>query len=325
MELGFWKKQDKLIIVTAPMSGVSDQAFRLMLAKYGKPDVFWTEFVSTEGLFSRGKNFCLKVLKFSKKEKPIVAQLFGSEPIYFEKSARLMQKLGFDGIDINMGCPDRSIENKGAGAALIKSPSLAREIIRATKRGAGNLPVSVKTRIGYKKNEIKEWISEILKEQPAVLTVHFRARNDTYATDANWILAKEVLKLRDKYSPQTLIFGNGDIKSLSQAKKLAKDMGVDGVMVGRGLIGNPWFFSDKKPSVEERLKAILEHSKVFSRLGGIPPEAGDKRFESLKKHFHAYTKDFRGAKELRNALMRVKNTKEAERALKNFQKKTLNC
>ncbi|MFA6190413.1 MAG: tRNA-dihydrouridine synthase [Candidatus Staskawiczbacteria bacterium] len=339
MELGFWKKLKKPIMVMAPMSGVTDEAFRLMLLKYGRPNVFWTEFASAEGLLHpRGRKFCMKVLEFSRKEKPIVAQLFGSDPLCFEKSACLMQELGFDGIDINMGCPDRAIENKGAGAALIKSPSLAREIIRATKRGAlrgaqgkqVSMPVSVKTRIGYNKNQIKEWIPEILKEQPAVLTVHFRTRNDTYATSANWELAKEILKLRDKYSPETLIIGNGDVKSLKQAKKMAKDLNLDGIMIGRALIGDPWFFAPRSlgevgfPSVKERLKAIIEHAEIFDKLHKDEKVINGhyKRFESLKKHFHAYTKGFYGAKDLRDQLMKVKNTKEARKVIKNFQKKS---
>ena len=305
-------------MVIAPMSGVTDEAFRLMFLKYGKPDVFWTEFVSAEGLFSRGEKFCKKIIKFNPAEKPIVAQLFGSDPVYFEKAAKLAVELGFDGVDINMGCPDRAIEKKGAGAVLILSPELAVEIIRATKKGAGQMPVSVKTRIGYETNQIAEWIPVILKEKPAVLTVHFRTRNDTYASPAKWKLAKEIVKLRDKFSPETLVFGNGDVKTFEQAKKLAKENRLDGIMVGRAVVGDPWFFSGRIPDVAERLNAVIEHAEIFSRLSGTPPEAGDKRFESLKKHFHAYTKGFVGAKDLRDQLMKTKNTQEVKIIINNF-------
>ena len=326
MELGFWKKlknpacAGRPIMVIAPMSGVTDEAFRLMFLKYGRPDVFWTEFVSADGLFSRGKKFCIKILDFDKAEKPIVAQLFGSEPEYFEKAAKLVAELGFDGVDINMGCPDRAIEKKGGGSALIKTPQLAGEIIRAAKKGAGKIPVSVKTRIGYDKNEITEWIPAILAEKPAVLTVHFRTRNHTYATKANWKLAKEVVKLRDKYSPETLILGNGDVKSFAEAKKLAKENNLDGIMVGRSVVGDPWFFSEKNPSDLERLIAVVEHAEIFDELHKEDPVKNGhyKRFESLKKHFHAYVKGFNGAKELRDQLMKVKNTKEVRERINEF-------
>ena len=297
----------------APMSGVTDQAFRLMFAKYGKPDVFWTEFVSVDGLFSRGREFCLKLLKHSKKEKPIVAQIFGSNPENFEKTASLIHKLGFNGIDINMGCPDVNIEKRGGGAALIKNPTLAKEIIRATKKGAMGLPVSVKTRIGYDKNEISTWIPALLEENIAVLTVHFRTKKEMYLAKAHWELAKEIVKLRDKYAPETLIIGNGDVKTLAEAKELVKKTGLDGIMIGRAVLGNPWFFSNHLPTTKEKLKAIVEHSKLFDK--------SHRPFETIKKHFHAYTKDFRGAKELRNKLMKVKNTKETKQAIKEFIKK----
>jgi nifR3 family TIM-barrel protein len=308
MELGFWKKLKRPIMVVAPMSGITDEAFRLMFLKYGKPSVFWTEFVSADGLFSRGKEFCIRILNHSPKEKPIVAQVFGANPENFEKTAKLIAELGFDGMDINMGCPDKNIEGKGGGAALIKNPDLAVEIIRAAKKGAGKMPISVKTRIGYNKNEINEWIPAILKENVACLTVHFRTRKEMYFAPAHWELAKEIVKLRDKYSPETLILGNGDIKTLEEAKKLVKENGLDGVMAGRGVLGNPWFFSEKTPSIQEKLKAIIEHAEIFN----------GKHFDRMKKHFHAYTKGFRGAKELREQLMKVKNVSETKKVIKNF-------
>ena len=309
MQSNFWKKLKKPIIVAAPMSGVTDDAFRLMLLKYGRPDVFWTEFVSVEGLFSKGRESCLKILKFSPKERPIVAQIFGSDPSYFKKAAEEIEKLGFDGIDINMGCPDRSIEKKGAGAALIKDIDLAKEIIRATKEGAKKIPVSVKTRIGYNENQVSEWITALLQENIATLTIHFRTRKELYRAPAQWDLAKEIVKLKDLYSPETLIIGNGDVKSLAQAIKLAKDNNIDGVMIGRATLGNPWFFSNKLPTIPERLKAIIEHTELFNN-----PE----RFSVMKKHFHAYTKGFSGAKELRDKLMETKEYSEVKKLIKEF-------
>ncbi|MFA5169637.1 MAG: tRNA-dihydrouridine synthase [Candidatus Paceibacterota bacterium] len=309
MQSNFWKKLKKPILVIAPMSGVTDDAFRLMFLKYGRPDVFWTEFVSVEGLFSKGRESCLKILKFSPGEHPIVAQIFGSDPAYFKKAAKEIEKLGFDGIDINMGCPDRAIEQKGAGAALIKDVDLAKQIIRATKEGAKKIPVSVKTRLGYDENQITEWIIPLLKENIAALTIHFRTRKEMYRSSAQWDLAKEIVRLRDLYSPTTLIIGNGDVKSLTQAYELAKESKIDGVMIGRATLGNPWFFSDKLPTTQERLKAIVEHVKLFN---------DPKQFNVMKKHFHAYAKGFNGAKELRDKLMEVKNPLEVKKLMEEF-------
>jgi len=307
----FWEKLKRPIMAQAPMSGVTDGAFRLMLLKYGRPDVFWTEFISVAALNSpKGRKYCLDTLKFNLKEKPIVAQIFGGEPAQFEKAAKEIAKMGFDGIDINMGCPDRDIEKQGAGSMLIKNPELAKEIIRATKRGAGNIPVSVKTRIGYNKNEISTWIKTILQENVAVLTVHFRTKKEMYSGRAHWELAKEIIGLRDKYAPKTLILGNGDVKSLAEAHKLIKETGLDGVMIGRSLLGDPWFFTGKSPTIPERLNAVVEHSKLYK----------GEHFDTLKKHFHAYVKNFVGAKELREQLMKSKNIKGVKKIIQDFLK-----
>lgn len=321
MQDNFWKKiaprgtRKQPIMAIAPMSGVTDQAFRLMFSKYGKPDVFWTEFVPVAGFLSKGKAHCLKVLKFFPAERPIVAQVFGADPLEFEKAAAIIADLGFDGIDINMGCPDKDVEKKGGGAALIKNPNLAKEIIRATKRGAGKIPVSVKTRIGYDKNQISEWIPALFSEDLAALTVHFRTRNELYGVPAKWELAKEVVKLRDRIAKNTLILGNGDVKSFLDAQKLAKTTRLDGIMIGRGVLGNPWFFSKHEPSVLERLNAIVEHAEIFEKLND------GKQFETLKKHFHAYAKGFNGARDLRDSLMKVNNARETKKIIADFLSK----
>ncbi|MBU2539587.1 tRNA-dihydrouridine synthase [Patescibacteria group bacterium] len=322
MKLGFWKKLKKPIMVVAPMSGITDEAFRLMFLKYGRPSVFWTEFVSTDGLFSKGREHCLKILKFFPAEHPIVVQVFGSNPLQFEKAAEMIAGLGFDGIDINMGCPNRDIEKKGGGAALIKSPGLAKEIIRATKKEAGKLPVSVKTRIGYAKKQIDEWIPTLLKENIAALTVHFRTRNEKYRVPANWELAEEIVRLRDRYAPETLILGNGDVRSIAEARQLVEKTGLDGIMIGRGVLGNPWFFSGHYPSILERLNAIIEHAEIFDDFykKDIGKDGCCKQFDSMKKHFHEYAKGFKGAKDLRESLMKVKNSSEARQKVEDFLK-----
>jgi len=315
MNYGFWKKLKKPFFVLAPMADVTDASFRKIIAKYGKPDIFWTEFVSADGLCSPGRKILLHNLKFSKSEKPIVAQLFSSNPDKMKEAAALCQKLGFDGIDINMGCPDRSIEKQGAGAAMIKDPQKAREMIRAAKEGAPKLPISVKTRIGYSKNEIDSWISEILKEGVIALTIHCRTRKEMSLVPARWEHIREVIALRNKISPKTLIIGNGDVKDLKDAKDKAREFGVDGVMIGRGIFGNPWFFSDHVPTLEEKLKALMEHAKLYEKiLGGV------KSFAHMKKHFKSYVHGFDNAKDLRIELMNTKNAREVESVIKRFLK-----
>lgn len=311
MNYGFWKKLKKPFFALAPMADVTDAAFRYIIAKYGKPDVMWTEFVSANGLCSPGKKRLLYDLKFTESERPIVAQLFSSSSEKMREAAALCQKLGFDGIDINMGCPDKSIEKQGAGAAMIKNPKLAREIIRAAKEGAPKLPISVKTRIGYSKNEIATWIPEILEEEVAALTVHCRTRKEMSLAPARWEHIREVIALRNKISPKTLIIGNGDVRDLKDAKNKTKEFGADGIMFGRGIFGNPFLFSDHTPTLEEKLKALVFHTKLYEKLFGKI-----KSFARMKKHFKAYVHGFDNAKELRVKLMEAKNAREVEVIIK---------
>jgi nifR3 family TIM-barrel protein len=313
MNYGFWKKLKKPFYVLAPMADVTDASFRRVIAKYGKPDVMWTEFVSADGLSSPGRKVLLHDLVFTEAERPIVAQLFTSKPDKMREAAALCQELGFDGIDINMGCPDRSIEKQGAGAAMIKDPKQARLVIRAAKEGAPKLPVSVKTRIGYNKNEIATWIQEILEEGVAALTIHCRTRKEMSLVPARWEHVREVVALRDRISPETLIIGNGDIKNLGEAKQKALEFGADGVMLGRGIFGNPWLFSEHVPTLEEKLKALVLHTKLYEELLG-----GVKSFALMKKHFKAYVHGFDNAKDLRVKLMEAKNGEEVAKIVDNF-------
>ena len=307
----------------APMANVTDAAFRLLFLKYGKPDVFWTEFVSVEGLLSAGREELLMDFWHSPLEKPIVAQIFGSKPEQFERVALMAKELGFDGIDINMGCPDKSIEKSGAGANLIKNPELAREIIRACKKS--DLPVSVKTRIGYHKNEIETWLPEILKEGVAALTVHLRTRDEMSDVPAHWELAPQIVEIRNKYSPETTLLGNGDLNSLDEAREKIKASGFDGVMIGRGMFGNPGFFSGKAPGVVQKLDWAIEHSELFEKTykSNLSREAGSlKGFDIMKKHFKAYIAGFLGAKELRARLMETENASEVRKIIEDFKKNT---
>ena len=294
------------------MADVTDAAFRKLIAKYGKPDVFWTEFVSADGLCSQGRENLKVDLIYSRNEHPIVAQIFGGHPEKIKEASRLCRELGFDGIDINMGCPDKKVEKQGAGAAMIKNPKLAIEVIRSAKEGAGDLPVSVKTRIGYSKNEINSWIPILLKENPSALTIHLRTRKEMSDVPAHWDLMREIIEHRNKISPNTLIIGNGDVKDIKDAKQKVKDTGCDGVMLGRAIFGNPWLFKPKKVFTKEKLKTMVEHTKLFEKILGKY-----KNFAIMKKHYKAYTNSFDGAKELRMKLMEASNAKEVEKIVKN--------
>ncbi|OHA80652.1 MAG: hypothetical protein A2675_02795, partial [Candidatus Yonathbacteria bacterium RIFCSPHIGHO2_01_FULL_51_10] len=266
------------------MADVTDVAFREIIAKYsrhgnppaggGGPNVFYTQFVSCDGLCSPGREVLLHDLRYSEAEHPIVAQIFGSNPETFFETAKLVAKLGFDGIDINMGCPDKSVEKQGAGAALIKNPDRARELIRAAKAGvesAGRrIPVSVKTRLGYNKDELDRWLPQILEEEPAVVTIHARTRKEMSKVPARWDDVARAVGIARGSS--TLIVGNGDVETVADGERLAKATGADGVMIGRGIFGNPWLFDrrvnrDDLP-LAERLRVMVEHTKRFEELLG---------------------------------------------------------
>lgn len=316
--MSFWDKLLKPFFVLAPMADVTDPAFRQLIAKIGKPAVFWTEFVSADGLVlapEEGRKKLLKDLEYTESERPIVAQFFTSKPEHMEKVVKLAEELGFDGIDINMGCPDKSIEKQGAGASLIKSPALARELIRAAKRGAPNLPLSVKTRIGYNQPNLDEWVRELLAEEPSALTIHARTRKEMSKVPARWEFVRRAREIRDELGSKTLILGNGDVMSLDEARERVEETGCDGVMLGRAIFGNPWLFKPGySPGLEERLATLIEHIQLFEKLLGRV-----KSFAIMKKHFKAYIKDFEGASELRAELMETNSAKEAERVIKNFR------
>jgi nifR3 family TIM-barrel protein len=316
MKDNFWQKLKKPVFVLAPMANVTDAAFRSIIAKYGKPDVMWTEFVSADGLVSPGREVLLRDLEFSKAERPIVAQLFTGHPDKMKEAAALVFKFGFDGIDINMGCPDRAVEKQGGGAGMIKNKEAAKAVIEAAREGAPGLPISVKTRIGYNKNEIDDWIVFLLEQKLPALTVHLRTRKEMSDVPAHWELMKEIVALRDKISPETLIIGNGDVLTVVEAEQKVQETGCEGVMIGRGIFGNPWCFSGKIPTTKERLEVLVEHTKLFEKL------LGDiKNFAIMKKHFKAYVSGWEGAKELRMELMETTSAKEVDTIIKKYLKK----
>lgn len=316
--MNFWNTLKKPIFVLAPMADVTDAAFRRIIAKYGKPDAMFTEFVSADGLSrapEEGRKKLLKDLEYSESERPIVAQFFTSHPACMKEAAALARELGFDGVDINMGCPDKAVGRQGAGACLIKTPEIARELIRAAKEGAGILPVSVKTRAGFNKVEIESWLPELLAEEPAVITLHARTRKEMSKVPAQWSLVKRAVEIRNSSGKKTLIFGNGDVKNLAEARERIKETGADGVMLGRAIFGNPWLFSEHIPTQSEKLNVLVEHTKLFEKLLG-----NTKNFAIMKKHYKAYVNGFDGAGELRAKLMETDNASQVEKIVHEFLK-----
>ena len=307
----FWGKIKKPILVMAPMLDVTDTVFRQVVCKCGKPDVVFTEFVSVDGLVHKESKEKLirRYLKFSEKERPIVAQIWGTDPEKFYESAKIISKLGFDGIDINMGCPDKKVVKAGAGAGLILNPLLAQKIIQATKKGAGKIPISVKTRIGYDKNITKKWISYILESEPAAITIHGRTKKEMSKVPTHWDAIGEAVKIakkyKKKYKSKTLILGNGDINDLKDAYEKAKIYGVDGIMIGRAILSNPWFFNKSKDfatiSLKEKLDLLKFHIQLFDKYYGKT-----KNINMVKKYIRGCISGFERSKELRANLMSAK-------------------
>ncbi len=305
--MSFWNELKKPLFVMAPMADVTDPAFRALVAKCGKPDIFWTEFVSADGLYYTrevkkipdAENPLMRDLRFSEAERPIVAQIFSSKPEMITYAVKLVAELGFDGVDINMGCPDKAIERQGCGAAMIKTPKLAQEIIRVAKE-ASHLPVSVKTRIGYNTEMLDEWLSALLEAEPAAITLHLRTRKEMSLVSARWDLMKKAVAIRNKLAPHIPLLGNGDVKDLEDAKQKVVESGCDGAMIGRGMFGNPWVFAGRKleeTPLAEKLAALAELAHGFEAL------TPKKNFAILKKHIKAFVTGFDGAAELRAKLM----------------------
>jgi nifR3 family TIM-barrel protein len=311
-----WNTLKKPIMILAPMDDVTDSAFRRLVAETAKPDLFFTEFTNVEGIFSEGNKTVRRKLYFTPVERPLIAQLWGMDPKHYEDAAKLVVQMGFDGIDINMGCPERSIMKKGCCAALINNPEHAKKIIDAVKKGAdGKLPISVKTRIGVNEIKTEEWISFLLEQDLDALIVHGRTAKEMSAVPSHWDEIGKVVQLRDRISPKTVIIGNGDIKNLSEAQEKVEKYGVDGVMIGRGIFENVWLFDPEKAleevTLKERLTLLLRHMALFEETW-----KGEKNFQILKKFFKIYVKGFEGASEVRVSLMEAKTSDEVKDKVK---------
>ena len=325
------------IIALSPMDGITDEPFRLLQTQIAKPDLMFTEFVSAEGI-SHGGVKLYDTLLFSSQESPIIGQLFGKDPESFYKSAVILSELAFDGIDINMGCPAKTVTQNGSGAALINKPDLAVKIIQATKKGiddwfSGKVKItdldlnqktlevinrnkkysqtkdekikptiSVKTRLGVDSSIIETWAPILLGQDLDFLTIHGRTFKQAYAGIADWSEIQKVVELAK--NTKTKIFGNGDIESKSQGLEFCEKYGVDGALIGRAACGNPWCFNDYTATPKERFSAMLLHTQFFKEI--FP----NRRFDSLRKNFLFYASGLANAKQLRSKLVRLNSIED---------------
>lgn len=315
-----WAALPKPFTVLAPLDGVTDVVFRQVIAEIGKPDVLFTEFTMTEGLQSHGRERVLDNLKYTPEQRPIIAQIWGTKPEYFYKTAVDLVEMGFDGIDINMGCPDKTVIKGGACSALIKNPTLAAEIIQATKDGAKDLPISVKTRVGFDRDQKEEWLSFLLRQNIAALTVHLRTVRELSKVPAHWEYMSDLKTMRDEIALQTILIGNGDITSIVEIQEKFEQFGCDGFMVGRGIFANPWMFNpDMKLediTVNKRIDQFLHHIHLF-----VKTWEGEKNFANLKKFAKTYISNFPDASDMRVKLMEAKKIDDLIVTLEEYKRR----
>jgi tRNA-dihydrouridine synthase len=321
------KQASKPYFALAPMDDVTDTVFRQIITDCAPPDMFFTEFVNVDAIQSAGRDSTRRRLVFTPKESPLIVQIWGLNPDNFYKTARevadgsLAKELGlpngvnFEGIDLNMGCPAKSEVQNGACSALILNKPLAGQIIKATQDGAGSLPVSVKTRLGFN-NVDWSWIEFLLEQRLSMLTMHGRTKKQMSKVPADWEAIGHVRELRDKLSPDTLIFGNGDVLSRDQGLALASKYNLDGIMIGRGVFQDPFIFADHSPwssySPEDKKNLYKKHITLFTAIW----QKNEKKLITLNKFCKIYINGFDGAKELREKLMVAQSAEELLKLLK---------
>lgn len=308
----FWHEIKHPIMALAPMEDVTDTSFRELVARISESDclhLLFTEFTAVDGMnHPKGKERVSERLIVSQSERAIlkekgiklIAQIWGNKPEVFHKITReITEEYDFDGIDINMGCPVKNVVKQGSCSALIDQPELAQEIILASKE-ATHLPVSVKTRTGVKQHDTERWINQLLETKPAAITLHGRIQKQQSDGEADWNEIAKAVKLRDESGLRIPILGNGDVLSYAQSVTYSQQYGVDGVMIGRGIFHDPWFFnsSPKNPTTEEKLEQLIQHTRLFEKNW-----AGIKNFNILKRFYKIYANGFEGAAQLRAKLM----------------------
>ena len=309
-------------LVLAPMDDVTDTVFRQIVADCASPDMYFTEFVNVDGLQSPGRQKLLKKLRFTDKEQPLIAQIWGINPENFKKTAEeiadgtfakelgLPEGVNFAGVDLNMGCPEKTAVKHGTCCALINNRELAGQIIEASREGLNNrLPLSVKTRTGFNQVDLT-WIEFLLQFKLNMLTIHGRTKKEMSKVPANWDIIGQARELRDKHSPATLIVGNGDVESRQQALELAKKYQLDGIMIGRGVFHDPYVFAESSPwpeySKEQRIELYKKHVQLFAKTW----QKNERAVHTLNRFCKVYIQGFDGAKELRETLMQANSNEE---------------
>ena len=321
MNDNFWLKLNKPFFALAPMESVTDVAFRQVVALASRPDIFFTEFTNVSSLNnSIGKISTIKRLAHENSEKPIVAQIWGSNPDDFYKASTEIAKMNFSGIDINTGCPDKTVIKQGGGSALIGNFELVDRIIKSTKQCG--LPISVKTRLGIKQtDEFTDWISFLLSENISNLTIHLRTRKELSKVPAHYELIPRIVELRDKYSPKTLLTINGDIENYYSGIKLANQYNIDGLMIGRGIFKNPYAFSSYIPTQTDLLNLLTYHLEMYDKYNklsvGLP-------FDALKHFIKIYIRDYKNASNIRQEFMKATSTDEMRQIIEKLLQKKNN-
>ncbi|HDJ5146450.1 TPA: tRNA-dihydrouridine synthase [Staphylococcus aureus] len=317
MKENFWSELPRPFFILAPMEDVTDIVFRHVVSEAARPDVFFTEFTNTESFcHPEGIHSVRGRLTFSEDEQPMVAHIWGDKPDQFRETSIQLAKMGFKGIDLNMGCPVANVAKKGKGSGLILRPDVAAEIIQATK--AGGIPVSVKTRLGYYEiDEWKDWLKHVFEQDIANLSIHLRTRKEMSKVDAHWELIEAIKNLRDEIAPNTLLTINGDIPDRKTGLELAEKYGIDGVMIGRGIFHNPFAF-EKEPR-EHTSKELLDLLRLHLSLFNKYEKDEIRQFKSLRRFFKIYVRGIRGASELRHQLMNTQSIAEARALLDEFE------
>lgn len=315
-------KNSKPFSILAPMEEVTDTVFRRLLMKIdSKPDLFFTEFTSVEGMNSVGRKKVEHRLKKRNEENNLILQIWGTNPEFFAKTAEEVDRMkenNFAGIDINMGCPVKKIIKNGGCSVLIRTPKLAKEIYLKTKNACKNLPVSIKTRLGFSKLETENWIGFLLQEcQPDALIVHFRTSKEMSKFPVHEEEYEKVVDLKNKLSPNTVLVVNGDIKNVEMGEQICKKYGFDGFMIGRGIFEDPWLFNPEKTKenvdIGEKLQTLLLHTSLFEKEW-----RDEKNFAILRRFFKIYANGFDGASDLRVKLMETKNGEETRKVVETF-------
>lgn len=289
------------------MDDVTDTVFRQIVQAHAPADIMMTEFANADGWCSPGREAIATRLKHAASEKPLIAQIWGITPEHYRQMASDIVSMGFDGVDINMGCPVKDMIKRGACSALIENHVLAAEIIAATREGLGSkIPLSVKTRIGFNKIQTEDWLGFLLRQKLDAILVHGRTKKDMSRVPANWEEVAKVVQMKNDISPKTIIVGNGDVMSLGQGRELAIASGVDGIMIGRGIFQNFFVFANNQPAkdLSMMLGILREHVVLHQRTWA------DGKFEPLKKFVKMYVNGFRYASDVRNNLMLTKSHQE---------------